>query len=390
MKIRDTMLPVLRPVGGEEELNSIRESIESGWWGKGPKVAEFEKKFAELVGAKYAVAVNSATSGQDLVLKALGIKDCDIINPTISFMTTAVVPLWNNCTSNIVDVLDDTLCLDPEDVRRSLKANTNAIIAVNHAGTPAPIDEIRKFYDGFILEDCAHSCYTPGAGTKGDVAVWSFQAVKTMPCGDGGMITTNDKELYEKLIPMTWLGITSTYSRIRKDDGLTGKPGYSWDYEVDVLGYKCYMIDLSAAICLEQMKKLPKNLEWRRHIQKCYNEGLDGLIRTPAHSETVQYYCARVPAADRSDMIDYLADKKIHTSVHFKPLHKYSIVKQDRDYAVADREWRKLLSLPCHPGMTQEDIDYVIYWVKEFYGERRISSYDGKTAVYHGTIVTED
>jgi perosamine synthetase len=390
MKIRDTMLPVLRPVGGEEELNSLRESIESGWWGKGPKVAEFEKKFAELVGAKYAVAVNSATSGQDLVLKALGIKDCDIINPTISFMTTAVVPLWNNCTSNIVDVLEDTLCLDPEDVRKSLKSNTNAIIAVNHAGTPAPIDEIRKFYDGLIIEDCAHSCYTPGAGMQGDVAVWSFQAVKTMPCGDGGMITTNDKELYEKLVPMTWLGISSTYSRVRKDDGLTGKPGYSWDYEVDILGYKCYMIDLSAAICLEQMKKLPKHLEWRRHIQKCYNEALDGLIRTPAHSETVQYYCARVPAAERSDMIDYLADKKIHTSVHFKPLHKYSIVKQDRDYAVADREWRKLLSLPCHPGMTQEDIDYVIYWVKEYYGDRRISSYDGKTAVYHGVAVTED
>lgn len=390
MKIRETMLPVLRPVGGEEELNSLRESIESGWWGKGPKVAEFEKKFAEMVGAKYAVAVNSATTGQDLVLKALGIKDCDIINPTISFMTTAVVPLWNNCTSNIVDVLDDTLCLDPEDVRRSLRPDTKAIIAVNHAGTPAPIDEIRKFYDGFILEDCAHSCYTPGAGTKGDVAVWSFQAVKTMPCGDGGMITTNDKELYEKLVPMTWLGITSTYSRVRKDDGLTGKPGYSWDYEVDVLGYKCYMIDLSAAICLEQMKKLPKNLEWRRHIQKCYNEGLEGLIRTPAHSETVQYYCARVPAAERGDMIDYLADKKIHTSVHFKPLHKYSVVKQNRDYSVADREWRKLLSLPCHPGMTQEDIDYVIYWVKEYYGEKRISSYDGKTAIYHGVAVTED
>ena len=390
MKIRDTMLPVLRPVGGEEELNSLRESIESGWWGKGPKVAEFEKKFAELVGAKYAVAVNSATSGQDLVLKALGIKDCDIINPTISFMTTAVVPLWNNCTSNIVDVLEDTLCLDPEDVRKSLKSNTNAIIAVNHAGTPAPIDEIRKFYDGFIIEDCAHSCYTPGAGMQGDVAVWSFQAVKTMPCGDGGMITTNDKELYEKLVPMTWLGISSTYSRVRKDDGLTGKPGYSWDYEVDILGYKCYMIDLSAAICLEQMKKLPKHLEWRRHIQKCYNEGLDGLIRTPAHSETVQYYCARVPAAERSDMIDYLADKKIHTSVHFKPLHKYSIVKQDRDYAVADREWRKLLSLPCHPGMTQEDIDYVIYWVKEYYGERGILSYDGKKAIYHGVTVVED
>jgi dTDP-4-amino-4,6-dideoxygalactose transaminase len=390
MKIRDTMLPVLRPVAGEEELNSLRESLESGWWGKGPKVAEFEKKFAEMVGAKYAVAVNSATSGQDLVLKALGIKDCDIINPTISFMTTAVVPLWNNCTSNIVDVLEDTLCLDPEDVKKYIKPNTKAIIAVNHAGTPAPIQEIRKFFDGVIIEDCAHSCYTPGAGMQGDVAVWSFQAVKTMPCGDGGMITTNDKDLYEKLVPMTWLGISSTYSRVRKDDGLTGKPGYSWDYEVDDIGYKCYMIDLQAAICLEQMKKLPKHLEWRRHIQKRYNEELGGLIRTPAHSETVQYYCARVPSMERDHLIDYLADKKIHTSVHFKPLHKYKVVKQNRDYPVADREWKKLISLPCHPGMTEEDIDYVIYWVKEYYTEKRIISYDGHRANYHGTSIVED
>ena len=387
MEIRDTVLPVLRPVGGDEELDSLRECIETGWWGKGPKVAEFEKKFAEMVGAKYAVAVTSNTAGQDLVFKALGIKDCDIINPTMSFMTTAAVPLWNNCTSNIVDVLDDTLCIDPEDVRRNLKPNTKAVIAVNMAGVPAPIDEIREFYDGFILEDCAHSCYTSGAGSKGDAAVWSFQAVKTMPCGDGGMITTNDKELYEKLVPLTWLGITSTFSRTNK---LGNKPGYSWDYDIDVLGYKCYMIDLQAAIALEQMKKLPKHLEWRRHIQKCYNEELNGLIRIPVWSETVQHYGARVPTAERNDMINYLADKKIHTSVHYKPLHTHKIVKQDRSYTVADREWKKLVSLPCHPGMTQEDIDYVIYWVKEFYGERRISSYDGKNAIYHGVAVTED
>jgi len=390
MKIRESMLPVLRPVGGEEEINSLRESIESGWWGKGPKVAEFEKKFAELVGAKYAVAVNSATTGQDLVFKAMGIKDCDVINPTMSFITTAVVPLWNNCTSNIVDVLDDTLCLDPDDVKRNLKSNTNALIAVNLAGIPAPVDEIRKFYDGFILEDCAHSCYTPGAGLAGDAAVWSFQAVKTMPCGDGGMITTNNKELYEKLVPMTWLGITSTYSRVKKDDGLTGKPGYSWDYEIDILGYKCYMIDLQAAICLEQMKKLPKHLEWRRYIQRRYNEELSELIRIPEHSETVQHYAARVPSMERDDLIDYLADKKIHTSVHYKPLHNHSIVKQNRDYPVADREWKKLVSLPCHPGMSEEDIEYVIYWIKEFYGERKITSYDGKKAIYHGVTVVED
>lgn len=365
MEIRNNFLPCLRPVGGKEEIAALTEVIESGWWGKGPKVAEFEKEFAKMVGAKYAVAVTSATHGQDLVMKAMGIKDGDIINPTISFLTTAVVPLWNNCTTNIVDVDRKNLNICPDDVKKSLKKNTKAIIAVNMAGVPAPIDELRNHFDGFILEDCAHSCYTPGAGMKGDVAVWSFQAVKTMPCGDGGMITTNDKELYEKLVPMTWLGIQSTFSRV--NDGLTGKPGYSWDYSVNLLGQKCYMIDINAAIALEQMKKLPSNLEKRRYIQKRYNEALASYIEIPTWSETVQYYCARVPVEHRAPLMDYLASKKIHTSVHFKPLHKYEVTKQNREYPVADTEWLKLISLPVHPAMNDEDIDYVIYWVKEYF-----------------------
>jgi len=352
MKIRENVLPVLRPHGGEEEIQALRECIESGWWGKGPK----------------AVAVTSATHGQDLVFKALEIKDCDIINPTISFMTTAIVPIWNNCTSNIVDVDRRTLNLDPADVKKHLRPNTKAIIAVNMAGVPAPIEEIREFYDGFILEDTAHSCYTPGAGMQGDVAVWSFQAVKTMPCGDGGMITTNDRELYEKLVPMTWLGISSTFSRVNKSKSSpTGRPGYSWDYEVDMVGYKAYMIDLMAAICLEQMKKLPQHLIRRREIQAAYNKGLGGIIETPVHSETVQYYCARVPPEHRDSLIDYLASKNIHTSVHFKPLHKYSVVKQNREYPVADTEWLKLISLPVHPAMTDYDTEYVIHWVKKYF-----------------------
>jgi perosamine synthetase len=164
-----------------------------------------------------------------------------------------------------------TLNLDPDDVKKHLKPDTDMIIAVNMAGVPAPIDELREFYDGFILEDCAHSCYTGGTGLKGDAAVWSFQAVKTMPCGDGGMITTDNESLYNKLKDMTWFGVSSTWSR---SQGASGKPGYAWDYEVDHIGYKCYMIDLQAAICLEQMKKLPENLAFRRHIQKRYNEEL--------------------------------------------------------------------------------------------------------------------
>ena len=369
MQIRDSVLAVSRPTSGPEEKQAIAEVLDSGWWGKGPKVAEFETEFAKMVGAKHAIAVTSASAGQDLIIKALNLKGVDIASPTISFMTTAAVPLWNDCTSNIVDVDPIDLNIDPIDLKKSLKKNTKAVIAVNNAGVLAPINEIRNHFDGFIIEDCAHSCYTEGAGSRGDAAVWSFQAVKTMPTGDGGMITTNDSELFERISPLTWFGISSTYSRTvdMNSKSVGNRPGYTWDYQIDVLGYKAYMIDLTAAIGLVQMKKLPANLEWRRHIQARYNAELNPIVQRPSHSETVQYYGARVPKDSRDQLITYLASKLIHTSVHYKPLHLHPVVAQDRKYPVADVEWLRLISLPCHASMTEDDITYVIYWVNQFF-----------------------
>ena len=364
MDIREKMLPVLQPKGGKEEIAALTEVIESGWWGKGPKVAEFEEKFAKMVGHKYAIAVTSASHGQDLVMKAMGWKGIDVINPAISFIATAMIPLWNNFTTNIVDVKRDTLCIDPHDVEKYKKPNSELLIAVDEAGVLADYEGLRKVFGGFILEDCAHSCWTPGAGLGGDCAVWSFQAVKTMPMGDGGMITTDDKQLADKCRELTWFGVSSTWSRA---SGQT--PGYAWDYQVDLLGYKYYMIDIMAAIGLEQMKKLPKHLEFRRHVQSRYNEELNSMVERPPHSETVQYYVGRVPSEHRDKLIDYLADKKIHTSVHFKPLYKYGPIKQDREYPVCETEWTKLISLPCHNAMKEEDIDYVVYWVNKYFEE---------------------
>ena len=119
------------------------------------------------------------------------------------------------------------------------------------------------------------------------------------------------------------------------------------------------------------MKKLPKHLEFRIYIQSRYNNELNSLIERPPHSETVQYYVPRVPAEHRDKLIDYLANKNIHTSVHFKPLYKYTPLLQDRKYPVCDVEWLKLISLPVHPAMTEEDIDYVIYWVNQYFKENK-------------------
>ena len=385
MDIRDKMLPVLKPYGDQKDIDAIGDVIKSGWWGKGPKVAEFEKKFAKMVGAKYSIAVTSNSAGLDLVLRGLKVEG-EVINPTMSFITTAMVPLWSNLKSVIVDVDPVNLNISPEEVKKHMNPWTGAVIAVNMNGVPAPIDEIRKFYKGLIIEDCAHSCYVDGAGTKGDVAIWSFQAVKTMPCGDGGMITTNDKEIYDKLKNLTWFGVSSTYDRTK----ITGKPGYTWDYSVSEVGYKCYMIDLTAALCLSQMEKLPDMLRTRQYIRDRYIMELGHLLDPPALSETVQYYSARVPSnmmkvfdgiaareVTRDDLIDYLASKNIHTSVHFKPLHLFEVFEETNywvlqyesipTFPVAESVWKSLISLPCHAGMTETDIDYVIYWVKEFF-----------------------
>jgi perosamine synthetase len=372
VEIRRDKLPVLAPYASEDDIQAVTDVLKSGWWGKGPKVAEFEKKFAEMVGAKYAVAVTSASAGQDLVFKAMGIKDVDVISPTMSFMTTAAVPLWNNCTSTLVDVNEEDLNISVASVKKSLNKRTKALIVVNYAGVPADISGLRDVFDGFILEDCAHSCYTEGAGRESDAAVWSFQAVKTMPTGDGGMITTDDLDLYERLLPLTWLGISSTYSRFSGTEKTgTQKPGLAWDYDVRVLGYKAYMIDLTAALGLSQLAKLPANLAWRRHIQSEYNLKLSPNVRRPAWSETVQMYTARVEPQFRDPLMEYLSSKNIHTSVHYKPLHLHPINHgQISEFRVADSEWIKMVTLPCHNAMTQEDIDYVIYWINRFFEEK--------------------
>ena len=369
MDIRKDALPVLCPKGDDTDCKYVNEVIKSGWWINGPKVKEFEEKFAKMVGKKYAIAVTSNTHGLDIIFKVYNLKNCDIISPTISFATTCAVPLWNECNNILADVDSINMNICPNDVKHKLTENTKAIICVNLAGILAPIEEIKKYYNGLIIEDCAHACYTPGAGSKGDIAVWSFQAVKTMPTGDGGMITTDDEEIMKKIKKLYFFGIESTYNRTKTKDNPGSNSVYKWQYDIDILGYKYYMIDLTAALRLSQMVKLKTNLERRRFIQDKYNQAFKNIlaIQQPPYSHTVQHYVIKVSSEIRDNLIDYLKGKNIHTSVHYRPLHLFTQFKDESDFPVANKEWLRMITIPVHLNMTDEDIDYVIYWVKEFF-----------------------
>jgi perosamine synthetase len=369
MEIRGDYLAVSRPNITDTEVDMVRKTLVSGWWGRGPRTEEFEQSFAKMVGSKHALAVTSNSAGLDLVIKALELEGTVIASPTMSFATTAVVPLWSGCSTRLTDILDEDFCIDPADLTKRVKEAPSAVIAVNFAGHLANIESLRQATDGIVIEDCAHSLYTPGAGSKSDVAIWSLHALKTLPAGDGGVITLNDSDLYEKLLKLSWFGIESTYSRSKANHSppAGSEPGYSWDYSISEIGYKAQMNDITASLALGQLNRLDEHLVARRHIQQRYNAELHESVKRPKYSETVQYYIARVAPEIRNSLINFLASKNIHTSVHYKPLHLHPLFENTERFEVADKAWLEAISLPCHNGMTDHDIDYVIGWVKEFF-----------------------
>ncbi len=356
------MIPVLKPTIDEQTKKDLLDVLDSGWWGQGPKTFEFEKQFAEYVGAKYAIGCNSGTAALDLCLKVYGIKGGELITTAMTFVADAIVGEWNGMDVTFADIDEDSLCLDPKAVH--ISDETKAIITVDSHGRLADIDGLREKFKGLIIEDAAHAMYTPGAGKKGDITIWSFQAVKSLPTGDGGMITTNDDKIYERLRTLTWLGIEkNTFQRATEKR-------YTWDYDITQAdGLKVYMNDLTAVIGLGQLRRLEETNAKRRAIQSAYNEAFRGMkqIKTPMYSHTVQYYtmtCER-----RDELSDYLATNEIATSVHFKPLNFMTYWKkaEKRELKVNNKVWTQLLSLPVHNALTWEEVEKIIRCVKEFY-----------------------
>jgi perosamine synthetase len=242
------MIQLFKPYVTEEAINSVANVLRSGWIGLGPKTEQFEKAFAEYVGAKYAVAVNSATSALHLatIVSGIGAND-EVLTTPLTFISTNHVILYQQANPVFVDVEERTLNLDLAKAESLVSPRTKAIMVVHYGGNPLDIDRLYDFaarHKLKVIEDAAHAC---GASFRGGrigsfgLTCFSFHAVKNLPLGDGGMVTTNDKALYDRLMRLRWLGIDrSTFARSE------GK--YQWEYDVAEVGYKYHMNDISAAI----------------------------------------------------------------------------------------------------------------------------------------------
>lgn len=365
-------IKLLRPTFDEQIKQDLLDVMDSGWASFGPKVTEFEEAFAKRVGAKYAVATNSATSALDLAIKAHGITGGELITPSFTFTSDAHVGEWNGMEVKFADIDPDTFCIDPKTL--PITSETKVIIAVDCHGRLADIEGIREYIriygpnfglhaQPLIIEDASHAIHDPGE-QKGDVVVYSFQAVKFMPIFDGGMITTNDEEVYKNIRKLTWLGIEqNTYER-----AAGGK--YAWDYDVRVgNGIKAYMTNIQAVIGLGQLRRLDALLEKRQKIQARYNEAFKGLpgFKEPTYSRTVQYYTPKWK--DRDGLNGFLGERGIHTGMHFKPLHTFTYWKKNHTHPLlnTDQVFKEILSLPVHDALTDTEQEYVIKKVIEYH-----------------------
>ena len=375
-RIEEALIPVFRPWYDDAELKNVAQVLESGWIGMGPKTAEFERRFAEYIGVPHAVGVNSATAALHLALKVLNVSGGEVITTPMTFVSTNHAILYNDAEPVFADIEEDTLNISPEAVEKNLTDRARAIVVVHYGGHAVDMDPILELADARgipVVEDVAHGAGGSYKGEKlgslGDIGSFSFHAVKNLATGDGGMITVLDPETDAWLRRLRWVGIDKdTWDRSEVDQK------YSWYYSVQELGYKYHMNDIAAAIGLAQFEKLEAGNRRRREITNYYNERFAdlGWLEMPvqkSYADSANHnYVAKLDRRD--DLMAHLNGLRISTGMHYMPNHLYTMYRGFRaDVPVTERVWKRLVTLPLYPGMSDADVERVVDGVLSF-GER--------------------
>jgi perosamine synthetase len=349
-------IPVFRPSYDHREEAAVVRVLRSGWIGLGPVTEQFEQAFAKKVGSKYAVALNSATAALHIAIKLLDVGPGDeVLVPTMTFVSTAMVADYEHAVPVFCDVTPEHLMMDYADAANRRTLRTKAIIPVLYGGRPiaGPTMGVPAIYD------CAHA-----AGgrfdVRGKLCCWSFHAVKNLATGDGGMITLDDEALYQKAMRLRWLGIDkSTWNR----SGVERR--YWWEYNIDQIGYKYHMNDITSALGLVQLEKLDE-MQARRHaLVHQYLDELNGVptLELPSYDPDSSWHMFAVRTPHRNELSLHLQEKGISTGVHYKPIHLYPLYHK-HNLPVAEREWQKLLTLPLFPDLTSDQVSFIATEVK--------------------------
>ena len=381
MRNNSIKVPFFLPYVDSKDITEIKKAASAPFLTNGPKLDVFEQKFKKFTKSKYAIGVSNATAALYLSLKALGIKKNDeVIVPDLTFVATANVVLQVGATPVLVDIDDETLNISTESIIKNISRKTKAIIPVHLAGTPCDMQKIMRIARANslrVIEDCAHGIGTSynkkHVGNFGNAGCFSFYPTKNLTTIEGGMVVTNDK----KIADFIQLARNHGMSRSLMSRYSAGKP---WEYDIKDIGYNYRLDDIRSALGISQLQKLTMLNKKRLIAFRYYNKGLKnmpGLIvpnEKNFKNNSCHLYIIRITSEAKisRDKLFYSLQKKgIGSSVHYKPLHEFTLFRKKgvsrNSLSVSKRIYKEILSLPMYPQLTRSSQDYIIKSIKNIF-----------------------
>lgn len=380
------MIPYGRQHISEDDIRAVVDALNSDFLTQGPKIAAFEKAFAEYIGCRYAVAVSNGTAALHLCALALNVNETTrVITTPITFAASANCVRYCGGEVYFADIDPDTFLLDINKVRALLESHPKGffkgIIPVDFAGNAVDLEAFKKLaieFDCWIIED---ACHAPGGffrdssehqqhcgnGNFSDLAIFSFHPVKHIACGEGGMITTNDESLYNKLLTLRTHGITKDAAKLHENHG-------GWYYEMQELGFNYRLTDFQAALGISQLSRANEGLDRRHAIAKKYDSAFKDQSFILSKSRFVEghaFHLYIIRVGNRKGLYDYLKEKNIFAQVHYIPVHLQpyykSLGSKKGDFPLAESYYDECLSLPMYPTLTDEEQNFVIQTIFDFH-----------------------
>ncbi|HEY1061634.1 MAG TPA: UDP-4-amino-4,6-dideoxy-N-acetyl-beta-L-altrosamine transaminase [Daejeonella sp.] len=391
------MIPYGRQYITEEDVEEVIKALRSDFMTQGPAIKTFEENFAKYIGARYAVAISNGTAALHLSALALNLGPGDkVITSPITFAASANCVRYCGADVVFADIDPKTYLLDIAKVEALLQASPKGtykgIIPVDFAGRAVDLQAFKKLaneYDCWLIED---ACHAPGAyftdndrvqqnsgnGAFADLAIFSFHPVKHIATGEGGMITTNDEKLYNKLLMLRTHGITRNSDLFKNDPSFaTGQESDSypgWYMEMQTLGFNYRITDFQSALGSSQLKRADSGLKRRREIASRYNEFFSDKSYIRGHSGNVEghaYHLYVIETQDRLGLYNYLRERDIFPQVHYIPCHLMPYYRdlgwKEGDLPLAEQYYRQCLSLPMYPTLSDDEQEFVIASIRDYF-----------------------